>query len=42
MRVRLRYRFEVDPAIQHYIAVKGSVTLDGTSLTVNGIDDEPL
>jgi riboflavin synthase len=34
----LRYRFEVDPAIQHYIAVKGSVTLDGTSLTVNGVD----
>ena len=35
----LRYRFEVDSAIQHYIAVKGSVTLDGTSLTVNGVDE---
>jgi riboflavin synthase len=34
----IRYRFEVDPAIQHYIAVKGSVTVDGTSLTVNGVD----
>jgi riboflavin synthase len=34
----LRYRFEVDAGIQHYIAVKGSVTLDGTSLTVNGVD----
>jgi riboflavin synthase len=35
----LRYRFEVEPEIQHYIAVKGSVTLDGCSLTVNGVDD---
>ena len=34
----IRYRFEVDPAIQHYIAVKGSVTLDGTSLTVNNVE----
>lgn len=33
------YRFEVDPALQHYIAVKGSVTLDGTSLTVNRVED---
>lgn len=35
----IRYRFEVDPALQHYIAAKGSVTVDGTSLTVNSIDD---
>lgn len=35
----LRYCFEVDPAVQHYIAIKGSVTLDGCSLTVNGVDD---
>ena len=35
----VRYRFEVDPALQHYIAVKGSITVDGTSLTVNGVDD---
>ena len=34
----IRYRFEVNPALQHYIAVKGSVTIDGTSLTVNGVD----
>jgi len=34
----IRYRFEVEPALQHYIAVKGSVTLDGTSLTVNNVD----
>ena len=34
----LRYRFEVDPTLQHYIAVKGSITVDGTSLTVNGVD----
>ncbi|MDJ0777299.1 MAG: riboflavin synthase [Gammaproteobacteria bacterium] len=33
-----RYLFEVDPSLQHYIAVKGSVTLDGTSLTVNAIE----
>ena len=35
----IRYRFEVDPGLQHYIAKKGSVTLDGTSLTVNDVDD---
>ncbi len=34
----IRYRFEVSPDIQHYIAIKGSVTVDGCSLTVNGID----
>ena len=34
----IRYRFEVEPAIQHYIAVKGSVTVDGTSLTVNNVE----
>jgi riboflavin synthase len=34
----VRYRFEVDPDLQHYIAAKGSVTLDGTSLTVNGVE----
>ncbi len=33
-----RYRFEVDPSLQHYIAIKGSVTLDGTSLTVNAVE----
>jgi riboflavin synthase len=34
----IRYSFEVAPEIQHYIAIKGSVTVDGCSLTVNGID----
>lgn len=34
----IRYCFEVEPGIQHYIATKGSVTLDGTSLTVNSVD----
>ena len=34
----IRYRFEVEPAIQHYIAIKGSVTIDGTSLTVNHVE----
>lgn len=34
----IRYRFEVEPGLQHYIATKGSVTVDGTSLTVNGVD----
>ncbi|MFT5219473.1 MAG: riboflavin synthase [Gammaproteobacteria bacterium] len=34
----IRYRFEVEPKLQHYIAEKGSVTIDGTSLTVNGVD----
>ena len=34
----IRYRFEVDPALQHYIAAKGSITVDGTSLTVNHVE----
>ena len=34
----IRYRFEVAPGLQHYIAVKGSVTLDGCSLTVNAVE----
>jgi riboflavin synthase len=34
----VRYRFEIDPCLQHYIAAKGSVTVDGTSLTVNRVD----
>lgn len=35
----IRYRFEVDALLQHYIAEKGSVTIDGTSLTVNWVDN---
>ena len=34
-----RYLFEVPPELQHYIAPKGSVTIDGTSLTVNEVMD---
>ena len=34
----IRYQFEVSADIQHYIAIKGSVTVDGCSLTVNNID----
>ncbi len=33
------YRFEVDPALQHYIAEKGSIAIDGASLTVNRVDN---
>ncbi len=33
------YRFEVDPGLQHYIAEKGSIAIDGASLTVNQVDN---
>lgn len=33
-----RWRFRVPEHLQRYIAAKGSVTLDGTSLTVNEVD----
>jgi riboflavin synthase len=33
-----RFRFEVPDGIARFIAVKGSVTLDGTSLTVNEVE----
>lgn len=33
-----RFRFEAPPALARYIASKGSVALDGTSLTVNEVD----
>ncbi|MCP4432400.1 MAG: riboflavin synthase [Gammaproteobacteria bacterium] len=35
----IRYSFEVPFSLQHYIAEKGSVTVDGTSLTVNRIEE---
>lgn len=35
----IRYRFEIAPVLQHYIAEKGSVTIDGTSLTVNWVEN---
>ena len=34
-----RFVFSVPPDLAHYIAVKGSVTLDGVSLTVNEVED---
>jgi riboflavin synthase len=34
-----RLRFRVPQALAKYIAVKGSVTLDGVSLTVNAVQD---
>lgn len=33
-----RLRFEVPQALAHYVARKGSVTLDGVSLTVNDVE----
>lgn len=35
----LRLLFEVSGKLARYIAPKGSVTLDGVSLTVNGVDE---
>jgi riboflavin synthase len=35
----IRYGFELAPGLQHYIAEKGSVTIDGTSLTVNRVEN---
>ncbi|MCG8325268.1 MAG: riboflavin synthase [Thiotrichales bacterium] len=34
-----KIRFENDPSIMRYIAVKGSVCVDGTSLTVNSVKE---
>ena len=36
----VRWRFRVPPGIAKYIAVKGSVAIDGVSLTVNEVDAE--
>ncbi|WP_425418733.1 riboflavin synthase [Oricola indica] len=36
----IRFRIEAPSHLSRYIAPKGSVTLDGTSLTVNGVDDD--
>ncbi len=33
-----RFRFDVPPALARFVAPKGSVCLDGTSLTVNAVD----
>jgi len=34
----IRYQFSVPQELAHYIAEKGSVTIDGTSLTVNQVE----
>ncbi len=34
----IRYEFSVPQQLAHYIAVKGSITIDGTSLTVNEVE----
>jgi riboflavin synthase len=34
------FRFRAPKALAKFIAVKGSVALDGTSLTVNAVDDD--
>lgn len=34
----IRYEFSVPQELAHYIAEKGSVTIDGTSLTVNEVE----
>jgi len=36
----IRYEFKVPGELAHYIAEKGSVTIDGTSLTVNEVDGQ--
>ncbi len=33
----IRYRFEATPDIAHFIAPKGSITIEGVSLTVNDV-----
>ena len=35
----IEYWFSMPSALAHYIAEKGSVTIDGTSLTVNGLSE---
>ena len=34
-----RWRFAAPPSVLRYVAVKGSIAVDGTSLTVNAVDD---
>ena len=33
-----RYRFDVPEGLRRYLAVKGSITVDGVSLTINSVD----
>ena len=39
-RARVRLRFRCPPGLARYIARKGSVALDGVSLTVNDVDGD--
>ena len=34
-----RWRFAMPPALAKYVAQKGSICVDGVSLTVNAVDD---
>ncbi len=34
-----RFDFEIDPSLARFVAAKGSVCLDGVSLTVNAVDE---
>lgn len=36
----IRYKIKVSAPLMRYIALKGSITVDGTSLTVTGVDDD--
>jgi riboflavin synthase len=36
----IRVGFSADPALLRYLVEKGSVTIDGISLTVTGLDEE--
>ena len=38
----VRMEFEVPPELARYVARKGSICVDGVSLTVNGVDGRPL
>ncbi len=35
----MRYLFELDDSLSHYVSRKGSVCINGVSLTVNEVDD---
>ena len=37
----VRYRFRLPPGLSRFVAVKGSVAIDGVSLTVNEVDGPP-
>ena len=34
-----RWRFDAPPALLRYVAMKGSICVDGVSLTVNAVDE---